>query len=161
MKSWWQQSSRLEPSRRRAAGGRVARIWDPRLPLKRMGMRLLHVLIADDHPDAADTLAAVLELSGVPVTTAVALDGQQAVELAALQEPDVAILDIEMPFLSGFEVARQLRDQQGTKVRLIAMSAKGQHVAAARSGGTFDSAFQKPLDMEALIQLVSQAAPEG
>jgi CheY-like chemotaxis protein len=65
------------------------------------------VLVVDDNEDAADSLAALLQLSGHEVF--VAYDGQQALEVAEQVRPDVVLLDVSMPRMDGHEVARRLR----------------------------------------------------
>ena len=68
-----------------------------------MGRRF-RVLVADDNEDAADTLAALLELNGYEVQ--VAYDGEAALRLAERWPPDAAVLDIRMPGRDGYDVAR-------------------------------------------------------
>ena len=69
------------------------------------------MLVADDNRDAGETLAMLLRLDGHEVH--VATDGLEAVEMFARVHPDVVILDIGMPGLSGHEVARRIREQCG------------------------------------------------
>lgn len=79
------------------------------------------VLIADDNRDAADPLAMFLEFRGCAVR--VVYDGPAAVQAALSDPPDCAILDIKMPGLDGFSVARRLRADPATAgVRLVALS---------------------------------------
>src|SRR5690606_286101 len=65
------------------------------------------VLVVDDHRDSADSLSAMLELMGQE--TATAYDGETAIELARRFRPDLILLDIGLPGLSGYDVARRLR----------------------------------------------------
>ena len=112
------------------------------------------VLIADDNLDAASSLALLLELAGHRVHTA--RDGQEALEVAERTRPDVAILDIGMPGLNGYQVASAIRSQPwGRAVRLIALTGWGQHEEQqrARSAG-FDHHCTKPTHPEALIALL-------
>jgi hypothetical protein len=81
-----------------AAALPVATLPVPRAALdQRSGVR---VLVADDNEDAADALATLLRLGGYEVS--VAYDGEQATQLAASQQPDIALLDIGMPKLTGY-----------------------------------------------------------
>lgn len=73
--------------------------------------RALLILVADDDRDTVLTLAAVLRDEGHDVTTA--LRGDEVVDVARLLRPDAIILDINMPGMSGYAVARELRDQHG------------------------------------------------
>src|SRR5690242_10310694 len=83
------------------------------------------VLVADDNQDAGETLALLLRFEGHEVH--VAHDGLAAIELFERLQPDVAILDIGMPGLSGHEVAQRIRAQfNGHPVTLIALTGWGQ-----------------------------------
>lgn len=108
------------------------------------------VLIVDDDKDAAESLAMLLDISGHEV--AVARDGPGAMAKLREFEPQVVLLDIGMPGMSGYEVAAKLRqDAHGRLVRLAAVSGYGRDtdVARARQAG-FDTHFVKPVDIEAL-----------
>ena len=85
-----------------------------------------HVLVVDDNVDAAEMLAALIETRGHRVS--IAHDGPHALELARTRVLDVVLLDIEMPVMNGYEVARALRaDPALANVQLIAVSG---HAAA-------------------------------
>ncbi|HZY20265.1 MAG TPA: ATP-binding protein [Ramlibacter sp.] len=112
------------------------------------------ILVADDSPDALETMAALLEMDGHRVR--VASDGRQALAAAQAAPPDVAVLDIGMPGLNGYEVARRIRAQPwGADVLLIALTGWGQaeDVERAHAAG-FDHHVTKPVDFEALQRLV-------
>ena len=121
----------------------------------------LKVLVADDNRDAADSLAMLLQLSGHEVF--VATTGRQALELARRECPDVLILDIGMPELSGYEVARAVRDcPWGQSALLIALTGWGQQddIERARSAG-FDRHYTKPIDTAAIEALLAAHARQG
>ena len=102
------------------------------------------VLIADDNRDAADTLALCLQLDGHRVI--VAYDGLLAIEQATREQPRVLLLDIGMPVLNGYEVARRIRQQDwGRQARLVALTGGGVDWAHAQAAG-FDSHVLKPVD---------------
>jgi CheY-like chemotaxis protein len=104
------------------------------------------VLVVDDNRDSADALALVLETQGYEVM--VGYSGQEALELAQQARPAAMILDIGMPDVTGYEVARRLRQQPwGQHVLLVAMTGWGQakDKELARAAG-FDCHFTKPLD---------------
>ena len=112
-------------------------------------------LIADDNRDAADSLGMLLELAGHEVR--VAHSGETALSLAQAFRPDTALLDIGMPDLSGYEVARQLRREPwGIGIRLIALTGWGQpdDVRRALEAG-FDHHLTKPVEPEALTALIT------
>ena len=121
----------------------------------------LKVLVADDNRDAADSLAMLLQLSGHEVF--VATTGRQALELARRECPDVLMLDIGMPELSGYEVARAVRDcPWGQSALLIALTGWGQQddIERARSAG-FDRHYTKPIDTAAIEALLAAHARQG
>lgn len=81
------------------------------------------VLIVEDNADQAQTLCAFLGMKGHRLL--VAPSGTVALEMARRMRPDVVLLDIGLPGLDGFEVARELRREYGEAVRIIAVSAYG------------------------------------
>ena len=112
------------------------------------------VLIADDNRDAAESLAVLLRMDGHEVT--LAYDGPQALAVLAHARPEVALLDIGMPGLNGYEVARRVRHGPlGHAVTLIAVTGWGQDrdKAQAREAG-FDHHFTKPVDPVRLSELL-------
>jgi PAS domain S-box-containing protein len=113
------------------------------------------VLVADDNRDAADALAMLLELSGHEVR--VAHGGRAALSLAQTFRPDVAILDIGMPELNGYEVARQLRRAPwGARMCLVALTGWGQDDDRQRAQEAgFNQHLTKPVDTDALEKLLA------
>jgi CheY-like chemotaxis protein len=116
------------------------------------------VLVAEDIPDAADMLRMMLETMNHDVR--VAADGVQAVEVAKAFQPEVALIDLGMPRMDGFEAARQIREALGDRVVLIALSGWAQEddKRRARSAG-FDHHLTKPADPEALEELIASTRP--
>ena len=116
------------------------------------------ILVADDNDDAAQMLRVLLQSMGQEVHTAA--DGLQAVELAATWRPDVALLDIGMPKLNGYDAARRIREQGGGKdIVLIALTGWGQEedrLRAAEAG--FNYHLTKPLDPDELAKLLTRDA---
>jgi PAS domain S-box-containing protein len=113
------------------------------------------VLIADDNRDAADSLALLLRLGHHDVR--VAYSGRGALAVGQEFHPDVALLDIGMPELDGYGVARALRQQPwGAGVRLVAVTGWGQEEDKQRATEAgFDHHLTKPVDPEALERLLS------
>jgi CheY-like chemotaxis protein len=113
------------------------------------------VLIADDNEDAAQTLALLLEMSGHRVM--VAHDGEQAVARFDEFRPEFALLDIGMPKLDGYEVARRLRQRAGERrLTLVAATGWGQESDKARAvAAGFDAHFTKPIDPDQILQLLA------
>jgi DNA-binding response OmpR family regulator len=116
------------------------------------------VLVVDDNEDAADSLAMLLSTRGDAVRTA--YDGEQALETARAFHPDIVLLDIGLPKVSGYEVARQLRAERGTSVLIVAITGWGQAQdrERAREAG-FDHHFTKPVDFDGLLELIAQVPP--
>jgi CheY-like chemotaxis protein len=112
------------------------------------------VLIADDNRDAADSLAMLLRMDGHHVQ--VVHDGREAVATIDSFRPDVAVLDIGMPELNGYEVARAVRlGPLGTSITLIAMTGWGQASDKARAAvAGFNHHFTKPIEPDALTQML-------
>lgn len=122
------------------------------------GSGLLQVMVVDDNHDGADSLAALLAQAGHHV--AVAYDGLQALELAAVQPPDVALIDIGMPLIDGCELARRIRSQPwGTRPYLIAATGWGQPEDRQRTRASgFDRHLVKPIDPEQILQMLADRA---
>jgi signal transduction histidine kinase len=113
------------------------------------------ILVADDNNDALESLATLLQLSGHEVYTAP--NGAVALESAEQHRPEVALLDIGMPKLDGYEVARRIRAQPwGQRITLVALTGWGQDSDRRRSQEAgFDSHLVKPLDLDKLTELLA------
>ena len=120
-------------------------------PVSVLGADGIRVLVVDDNVDAADILSEFLKLAGYQ--TRVAYDGRSAVEMAEMLEPAVVLLDLGLPHLNGFEVARRLRSLPwGGSACLIALTGWGQEEDLRRSREAgFDEHLTKPVDPERLL----------
>jgi signal transduction histidine kinase/CheY-like chemotaxis protein len=109
------------------------------------------VVLVEDHADGRELLAGILANAGNTVRTAA--DGESGVALIAEVKPDVAIVDIGLPDIDGFEVARRVREQLGTRTQLVALSGYGQLAdkQRAREAG-FDRHLTKPVSLRAVIE---------
>jgi signal transduction histidine kinase/ActR/RegA family two-component response regulator len=114
------------------------------------------ILVVDDNRDAADSLAAILEIMGA--RTSVAYDGEDALAKAAGLQPSIAILDIGMPRMDGYELARRLRaDPQHDGLALVALTGWGQDSDRERiASAGFDRHLLKPVDIAELTQTLSR-----
>lgn len=138
----------LKPSGEASAAG----LAEPHPPL--VPPAAWRVLVVDDNVDAAETLAMLLHLSGYVTQTA--HDGVQALVVAEALRPDVVVLDIGLPLLSGLEVARRLR-QQPAGQRMVLVALTGWDQAADRWASIaagFDAHLVKPCGHEQLLQLL-------
>src|SRR5207244_10709608 len=95
----------------------------PGAPVTERRSRSRHVLVIEDNPDAREMLRTTLEVDGHRVE--VAEDGPQGVEMARSSRPDVVLVDIGLPGLNGYEVAKRVRALFGRQVRLIAVTGYG------------------------------------
>jgi len=104
------------------------------------------ILIVDDNPDAVAVLSIALRRRGSEVQRAG--DGRSALEVARKIRPEFVFLDLGLPQMNGFEVARALRRELGQEVRIIAVTGSGQQEdrdAALEAG--FDHYLVKPVDL--------------
>jgi DNA-binding NarL/FixJ family response regulator len=97
---------------------------------------MISILIADDHALVRKVLQQLLELEGDIRVIALASDGLEAVEQAILHSPDVAVMDISMPFLSGIEATRQICARcPGTRVLILSMHETAHYVERGIEAG--------------------------
>jgi CheY-like chemotaxis protein len=115
--------------------------------------RHLRVLVVDDYSDVAESQALLLRLWGFPAH--VAQTGAEALDAARTFRPDVALIDIMLPRMDGFEVAQRLVQIDGTMV-LIAMTGLtgAEHRQHSAEAG-FHHHLLKPIDPETLLQLLT------
>ena len=119
----------------------------------------MRILVVDDLVDAATTLARLLRLMSCDVQ--IAHDGPAALQTAAAFAPEVVFLDLGLPGLDGYEVARSLRAHPATsRSHIIALSGYGHAVAreAALAAGC-DEHWLKPASMEQLQSLIESRRP--
>jgi CheY-like chemotaxis protein/nitrogen-specific signal transduction histidine kinase len=118
------------------------------------------VLVAEDIPDAAEMMRLMIEYMGHHVR--VAADGVQAVEIAKEFDPQIALLDIGMPRMDGYEAARQIRAALGSRVVLVALTGWGQEEDQRRAyAAGFDRHVTKPAEPDVLESLIASAAAAG
>jgi CheY-like chemotaxis protein/anti-sigma regulatory factor (Ser/Thr protein kinase) len=123
-------------------------------PPERPGARGRRILIVEDAADAREMLRVALELSGHEVHEAE--DGPGGIEAACRVRPDVALIDIGLPGVDGYEVARRIRAATGgERIRLIALTGYGQPEDRRRSlEAGFDAHLLKPVTPDHLEQLI-------
>jgi two-component system CheB/CheR fusion protein len=119
------------------------------------------VLMVEDNPDAAESLVMILELLGHHVR--VVHDGLAALDAARSNVPDIMLVDIGLPGMDGYEVARAVRGEPALKsIVLVALTGYGrpEDKAQALAAG-FDYHLVKPVDLDALGDLVAQLGAAG
>jgi CheY-like chemotaxis protein len=114
------------------------------------------VLVVDDNEDAAVSLAMLLDLSGNE--TQVAHDGESAIAKAEKFQPDLVLLDIGLPRVTGHEVCRRIRTQPwGKDLKIVALTGWGQEQDRKKSlEAGFDGHLVKPVDPAILTELLTQ-----
>ncbi|HEY0684952.1 MAG TPA: response regulator [Steroidobacter sp.] len=133
----------------------VAIVQEP--PIAAAPAQALRVLVADDNADALESLALLLELCGHEVRKA--SDGSETLQAVSAWRPDVALLDIGMPILDGYEVARRIRSEPwGAQLFLVAVSGWGQSEDLQRANKAgFDLHFRKPIGLPVLEDILEKA----
>jgi signal transduction histidine kinase len=118
------------------------------------------ILVVDDNRDAADSIALLLELAGHEVRTA--YDGPDALNLASVFRPEVVILDLGLPIMDGFEIARQIEGQSwGKDIALVALTGWGQQEDYRRTTDAgFDAHLVKPVAPEELLKILAHVSSE-
>jgi CheY-like chemotaxis protein/anti-sigma regulatory factor (Ser/Thr protein kinase) len=131
---------------------------DP-LPGSDAQAKLVRVLVVDDNQDAAEALSMLVEALGVEVRTA--LNGTTALTLVREFRPDVVFLDIGMPDMSGYEVAKRLRsDPDNRRTALVAITGWSQDSDRKRAmEAGFDHHIAKPIDLNEIKRLIGGAGP--
>lgn len=113
----------------------------------------IHVMVVDDAPDAAETLAMVLKLDGFAVSTA--LNGAQALAAIAKARPDCMLVDFGLPDMDGLDLVRIIRERHGDDIILVAVT--GWSEDKPRVAETFalvDHHFTKPVSVEQLRRIL-------
>ncbi|MEO7867438.1 MAG: ATP-binding protein [Candidatus Eisenbacteria bacterium] len=116
------------------------------------------ILVADDNKDAVESLALLLQIAGHEVHRV--FDGEAAITSAQDVRPDVALLDIGMPRVNGYDVARRIREfPWGRQMYLVALTGWGQDEDRHRAQAAgFDAHFVKPVDPDAVLRLLGSIA---
>ncbi len=118
------------------------------------------MLIVDDNRDAALLLHDLLQSQGYEVR--VAFDGADAVGVARRFRPDIAVLDIGLPVMDGYELAGRLREALGTGVRLVALTGYGQQSDQRRAAEAgFDRHLVKPVDPATIGRVLEEVGAAG
>lgn len=131
---------------------------EPRPQAARSGPeKRCRILVVDDNQDSADSLAMLLQMLGHEVKTA--NDGEHALEAAAEFRPDVGILDIGLPKVNGYDLAKRIREQPWARdMVLVALTGWGQEQHRRRSAESgFNHHLTKPVEFEVLQQILSAA----
>jgi signal transduction histidine kinase len=119
--------------------------------------RQARVLIVEDNDDSRVTLQRILQADGHLVSAA--RDARAGLEAAAAGSPNIAVVDIGLPGMDGYQFARAMRERLGSGVRLIALTGYGTEADRQRSAEAgFDAHLTKPVDIDRLLTLIAEAA---
>jgi signal transduction histidine kinase len=119
--------------------------------------RQARVLIVEDTDDSRVTLQRILQADGHLVSAA--RDAHAGLEAAAAGSPNIAVVDIGLPGMDGYQFARAMRERLGSGVRLIALTGYGTEADRQRSAEAgFDAHLIKPVDIDRLLALITEAA---
>src|SRR5438874_9726220 len=119
------------------------------------GQKAARVLVVDDDPEIADTMAEVLDFEGYSV--AIARDGVQAMDRIPKFVPDVILLDLMMPLMTGFEVLERLREQRNTTPVVVVSANQGYDASDLNVAGK----VRKPFSLTQLLDAVTAALQSG
>jgi two-component system OmpR family response regulator len=119
------------------------------------------VLLVDDNPDSTEPLSLLLQTRGHE--TRVSTDGEEAIALADDFRPDCVVLDLGLPRMDGYEVARRLRNRPyGAQLVLVALTGwAGQEIRNKAAEAGFDYHLVKPVNWEELERIVDSAARQS
>ena len=120
------------------------------------------ILLVDDDPDSSEPLSLLLQSKGNE--TRVATDGAQAISVADEFKPNCVLLDLGLPLMDGYEVARRLRDRPyGSNVVLVALTGRaGRDIRSRAAEAGFDYHIVKPVnwdEVEKIVRRVVRPAP--
>jgi len=121
----------------------------------------MRILVVDDHKDGAESMSALLRLQGHEVR--MANDGEAALAAAEAFRPDVMLLDIGLPLLSGYEVCRRLREQPwGRQITVFALTGWGDADAIKKGEAAgFDRHLVKPVEYAVLVGILASLPPKA
>ena len=118
------------------------------------------ILVVDDHRDIADSVALLLQIHGCDVR--VAYDAARAFDSIVDRRPDVVVVDLGMPNVNGYELARQIQALPGPAVRLVAHTAWNDDETRKRvAEAGFDVHLAKPATLIALLSAIGYREPPG
>jgi CheY-like chemotaxis protein len=131
---------------------------DTQLPFEAKAQAHVRVLVVDDNRDGADSM--VLLLTSMGFDARAVYDGPAALDVAREFRPSIALLDIGMPGMDGYELCRRLRAQRGESIRIVALTGWGQdqHRNEALDAG-FDAYLTKPVDADSFASTMAGVRP--
>ena len=139
----------------------VDRGHEPAVELAQSKVPARRILVVDDNKDAANSLAMILTLEGHQVESV--YTAHEALARVLSFKPEVALLDIGLPEMNGYELARRLRDQpEAREIRLVALTGYGQAEDKERAWAAgFDDHLAKPADLRALQRTLAATSAKN
>jgi DNA-binding response OmpR family regulator len=112
----------------------------------------MRILIVDDSRDIIDLIQCVLEIEGHDVV--VARDGLEALQQESATQPDLVILDVNLPAIDGWEVCRRIKARRAVPVLLLTVRAERADIENSRAAGA-DDHLLKPFEINTLLQYIA------
>ena len=112
----------------------------------------MRILIVDDSRDIIDLIQCVLEIEGHDVV--VARDGLEALQQESATQPDLVILDVNLPAIDGWEVCRRIKARRAVPVLLLTVRAERADIENSRAAGA-DDHLLKPFEINVLLQYIA------
>jgi len=138
----------------------MASTWSPneqRIHSSRPEGRVLRVLVVEDDPDCAECLALLLRVGGIAVE--IAANGLAALASIQASPPDVVLMDIGLPDMNGYQVARCLREELAKPPLLVALTGSLEDNTPAHAAQEhFDYHLLKPIDPTSILALLNEYA---
>jgi CheY-like chemotaxis protein len=123
-------------------------------------MSAVRVLLVDDNVDSTEPLSLLLQAKGHD--TRVAVEGEEALALALEFQPNCVVLDLGLPGIDGYEVARRLRERHGGALTLVALTGwAGKEVRLKAAEAGFDYHLVKPVNWEELERIVTSEGAQS
>jgi CheY-like chemotaxis protein len=111
----------------------------------------MHILVVEDNYDVRTLLEHMLRAEGYEVTSAA--DGIEALQIESSQQPDVVVLDVNLPLLDGYEVCRRIKARRAVPVVILTVRAEPAEIELGMSAGA-DVHLTKPFDMPSFLQSI-------
>jgi DNA-binding response OmpR family regulator len=151
-------SSRVDRAERRAYNQEAPRRMDDRfrLPSQRLPGVAMRILVVDDNRDILDLIQRVLQTYGFEVV--IARDGLEALQQESSTQPDLVVLDVNLPALDGWEVCRRIKARREVPIMLLTVRAERADLERSHDAGA-DDHLPKPFDIAEFLNRIDRLVP--